>query len=279
MYRLVRLIPVLVLIAAACGGGKTTTSTPTTPTPTPTPTPPSITLSAPTAIGPLSGTTVTPRPTFRVSNTTKTGNAGAITYLFEASDSSAFSNIVFSATNTEGVNDTGYVVDKDLPVGTLYWRATAKDATNNVSSSPSAVQTITVRAWTQAETIANQLGVVLWPGTQPPGDPGHAAMGTPGFFGVGWQPQTLIYPVTGQPFQSPDMEQLRYFDLWDRGMDPEKDDCVGWMNSHGYGRSDGTNPQWYPGPEKAVMGFKFVYIAARGTVTRNGTWDIVVRLE
>ncbi len=273
MYRFVRPVPVAALLAAAACGSSNHTSTPTTPTPAPTPTPPSITLSAPTPIGPLSGTTVTPRPTFRVSNTTKTGNAGAITYLFEASDSSAFSNIVFSATNTEGVNETGYIVDKDLPVGALYWRATAKDATNNVSSSASAVQTITVRAWTQAETIANQLGVVLWPGTQPPGDPGHATMGTPGFFGVGWQPQTLFYSVSGVSFQSPDIEQLRYFDLWDRGMDPAN--STAWMKANGYP----TDALWYPGPEKAVMGFKYVYIAARGKVTSNGTWDIVVRLE
>jgi hypothetical protein len=37
--------------------------------------------------------------------------------------------------------------------------------------------------------------------------------------------------------------------------------------------------QFVSPPEKAVIGLKYVYIAARGKQSVNGTWDIVIRLE
>ena len=66
---------------------------------------------------------------------------------------------------------------------------------------------------------------------------------------------------------------LRFFDLFDRGFDP--DGAAAWMNQNGYP----TKALWYPPPEKAVLGLKYVYIAARGKVSVNGIWDIVVRVE
>jgi hypothetical protein len=107
----------------------------------------------------------------------------------------------------------------------------------------------------------------------PPGDAGHATMGNDPAFGVGWRIQTQYYYPGNVYFQSPDIEMLRFFDLFDRGFDP--DSAVAWMKANGYP----TNALWYPPPEKAVLGLKYVYIAARGKVAVNGIWDIVVRVE
>lgn len=234
---------------------------------------PAIVVNPPVPIGPLNNSTTTPRPALRVTNATRSGPTGAITYVFEVATSAAFTTIVLRATNTEGVNETGFIPVADLPIATLYWRATAIDAANSITSTPSAVQSFTTRAFSQAEAVAVQLGVPLWPGPTPPGSTGHATMGEPGAFGVGWNVQTLHYAPQNVTFQSPDIEMLRFFDLFDRGFDP--DGAVAWMNANGYF----TNALWYPPPEKAVLGLKYVYLASRGKVFVNGTWDIVLRVE
>ena len=233
-----------------------------------------VTLNAPAPLGPLSGQSTPPRPTFRVANATRTGPAGAVTYLFEISTSSTFTGILLSATRSEGVNETDFTPGSDLPVNTtLFWRATAIDGSNNVTSSPSSVQNFSTRPTSQAEFVAAQLGVVLWPGAQPGGTFGHATMGNDPNFGVGWGIQTLHYWPQDVYFQSPDVEMLRYFDLFDRGYDP--DGAIGWMKTNGYP----TDAVWYPPPEKAVLGLHYVYIASRGKVVTNSIWDIVLRVE
>jgi hypothetical protein len=235
---------------------------------------PAIVINAPAPIAPLNGATTTPRPALRVTNAARSGPAGPITYKFEVSTSATFSSIVLSVITPEGINETGYIPTVNLPTGVaLYWRATAMDATNGISSTPSAVQSFIAANPSQAEAIAAQLGVPLWPGAFPTGTLGHATMGEAGPFGVGWQIQTLYYAPGGVTFQSPDIEMLRFFDLFDRGFQP--DDAVAWMNGNGYP----TQALWYPPPEKAVLGLKYVYIAARGKVSVNGIWDIVVRVE
>jgi hypothetical protein len=236
---------------------------------------PAIVISAPAPIGPLNGTTVNSRrPAFRVANAVRTGPAGPITYKFEISTVQTFASILMTGNNTEGINETGFIPLTDLPTGmVLYWRATAMDVTNGVSSSASAVQNFIVANPSQAEAIAAQLGQPLWPGATPPGTVGHATMGEAGPYGVGWDIKTLHYGPGNVDFQSPDIEMLRLFDLFDRGYQP--DDAVAWMNQNGYP----TAALWYPPPEKAVLGLKYVYIAARNKVSVNGIWDIVVRVE
>ena len=98
-------------------------------------------------------------------------------------------------------------------------------------------------------------------------------MGAAGPFGVGWNVQSLYYAPQNITFTSPDLEMLRFFDLFDRGYDP--DSAIAWMNSHGYP----TAAQWYPPPEKAVLGLHTVYLASRGKVVSNSIWDIVLRVE
>jgi hypothetical protein len=229
---------------------------------------PAITLAAPVPIGPLTNATTTPRPALRVSNAIRSGSTGAITYKFEIARDSLFGSIVTTGTNTEGVNETGFIPTSDLPTAVLlFWRATAIDAANGVTSSPSPTQSFTALPLSQAETVAQQLGIVLWPGRVPLGAAGHATMGD------NWQVQTLHYRPTNVLFQSPDAEMLRIFDLLDRGFDP--DGAAGWMNTNGYP----TAALWYPPPEKAVIGLQYVYLASRNKVFVNGTWEIVLRVE
>ena len=234
-----------------------------------------VIINPPVAISPLSGATTSPRPTFRVTNATRSGPAGPVTYLFEVSTASTFSSIIVSGTRAEGSGETSFTPTSDLPTNTpIYWRATATDASNNVSSTPSTAQSISTRAFSQAETVAQQqLNQTLWTGIFPPGTTGHATMGGPGPFGVGWNVQTLVYAPENLRFICPDLEMLRFFDLFDRGFDP--DGAISWMNANGYF----TQAQWYPPPEKAVLGLHTVYIAARGKNASNATWDIVLRVE
>jgi len=235
---------------------------------------PAVILNQPIPIGPLSGATTSPRPALRVTNVTRSGPVGAITYLFEIANSSAFTTIIMNGTAREGINETGFIPTADLPVGQpLFWRATAQDVANGVASAPSAIQSFTTRALTQAELLAQQLGQTLWPGAIPPGTAGHATMGNDAAFGVGWAIQTLHYAPQNVDFQSPDIEMLRLFDLLDRGFDPEG--AIAWMQSNGYP----TIAFWYPPPEKAVIGLKYVYLAARGKVVTNAIWDVVLRVE
>jgi hypothetical protein len=232
-----------------------------------------VVLGAPTPIGPLTGATTNTRPTLRVTNVTRSGPAGPITYRFEVSTSSTFNPIVVSATQNEGINETGYILVNDLTPGTTYyWRATAIDALNNVTSTPSPIQSFTP-ARSAAEALAAQIGITLWPGASPPGQTGHATMGDAGPFGVGWQPQTLYYAPQNTFFQSPDAEMLRIFDLLDRGFDPPS--AIDWMNGNGYP----TAALWYPPPDKAVIGLHYVYLASRGKVVTNSIWDVVLRVE
>jgi hypothetical protein len=235
---------------------------------------PAIVINSPVPIGPLTGATTSTRPALRVTNAVRSGPAGPITYLFEISTVPNFASILASGVNTEGINETGFIPLTDLPTGTaLYWRATAIDATNGVSSTPSAFQSFITARPSQAEMVAAQLGQPLWPGQVPSGTVGHATMGEAGPYGVGWGIQTLYYAPGNVNFQSPDIEMLRLFDLFDRGFDPTS--AIAWMNQNGYP----TQAVWYPPPEKAVVGLRYVYIAARGKVTVNGIWDIVVRVE
>jgi hypothetical protein len=227
-----------------------------------------ITLAAPAPIGPLTNAETTPLPALRVSNASRSGSTGAITYKFEIARDSGFGSIVVTGTNTEGVNETGFIPASELPTRVpLFWRATATDAANGVTSSPSAVQSFTALPFSQAETTARQLGVTLWPGNVPPGSVGHATMGD------NWQLQTLHYLPGNVFFQSPDVEMIRLFDLLDRGFDP--DGAIGWMRTNGYP----TAALWYPPPEKAVIGLQYVYLASRNKVVVNGTWEVVLRVE
>ena len=102
---------------------------------------PAIAINAPVPIAPLNGAATNARPALRATNATRTGPAGAISYRFEISTTSTFSSILVSGTNSEGVNETGFIPTADLPINTtLFWRVTALDPANAISSPASTPQ-------------------------------------------------------------------------------------------------------------------------------------------
>jgi hypothetical protein len=230
---------------------------------------PAIVIGAPTPLAPANGASTTTQPTFTVANAGHSGPVGPLTYRFDISTSPTFAAVAVTGTVTEGTGQTSFRPSAFLTLNTTYyWRVTAIDVANVIAGPPSAAQSFTANQPSSVATgIANALGVVLWPGTVPPGAIGQATLGD------NWQIQTLHHVPTNTFFQSPTVEMLRLFDLFDRGFDPQS--AIDWLNGNGYP----TGAQWYPPPEKAVLGLQFVYLAARNKAVAHGTWDLVLKLE
>jgi hypothetical protein len=216
-------------------------------------------LGAPVATSPLSGTTVSARPALTVQNASRTGTiSGEVSYTFEIAENSAFSPVAATGSVAEGSGgQTALTLTADLTAGkTYFWRAVAAAAADGVTSPATDAQTIAIV--TQAGMIAQQRGVVLWPGAQPTGAAGRAR------FGPGWGVATRT-SFDGVTFQSPPLEALRVFDLLDRGLDP--DAALGWMRVNGYG----SQPAYYPSVQ--AIGFPYQYMALVG-----GAWELVHRV-
>ncbi len=90
-----------------------------------------VVIQAPALVSPFNGTKVTvTKPVFTVTDATRTGPAGAMTYNFQVSDSQAFANLVINAAVPEGSGQTTYTATIDLSYGkTYYWRVRASDPT------------------------------------------------------------------------------------------------------------------------------------------------------
>jgi hypothetical protein len=238
-----------------CSGSVTKTSTPTTPTT------PAIVINAPTPLSPADGTSSTGWPTLTVNNATRTGPAGPLSYRFDISTTSDFTNIIATASVVEGAGQTSFTPNvTPLPAdqSTLYWRAVAIDSQNAVQSPPSATQSFKeLNPASKAAQIAAQQGQTLWSGVVPPGTPGQATMGN------GWNVATLV-SFDGVQFLSPTLDELQVFDCLDRGMAPQA--AIDWMHAHGYP----TPAAWFP--EVAVIGFAHQYLALI-----SGRWDMVLR--
>jgi hypothetical protein len=241
---------------------------------------PAVSLGAPGLVAPANGSTASAQPTLTVSNASHSGAAGdAIVYRFDISTSSSFPTpLTYTGNAAEGSGgQTSLVVGTALAVSTtFYWRATAIDTTNIATGAVSATGNFTTAAFSGAAAdLAGRLGLVLWPGAVPGGVHGNASMGTNCNGEGGWGGTTCFSDHTGQDFPSPTLEMLQFFDLFDRGYDPE--DAIGWMNSHGYS----TSAAWYPPPEKAVLGLGLVYLAsldANGNVYvgPGAIWSVVI---
>ena len=102
---------------------------------------PQVVIQAPTPLSPANGAQSSgAQPNLTVANAPRTGPAGPITYLFQISDSSAFSNIIGSANVGEQDTQTSATINVNLTTNaTYYWRVQASDASNGVSSPFSAV--------------------------------------------------------------------------------------------------------------------------------------------
>jgi hypothetical protein len=128
-----------------------------------------VTIQAPVPVAPRTGTTEpSQRPTFVVTNATRSGGAGPISYRFEVSGTSAFATLITSATVSEGAGETTFTPSTDLPAETtVYWRVQAFDATNNASSAYSTPQSVTTTLSIDLRTVNYQrfVNVSSWPET------------------------------------------------------------------------------------------------------------------
>jgi len=249
------------ITASAC-----TSSAPLTPAAT---TPPgsnagTLNATAPVPVSPVSNQQVVKGPTLVANPAVATfGGQVAFQYRFQ----------VFDASNTL-VQDSGLVaaptftVTAALAPGATYtWRVRAE---LNGSVGPWSIpgSFVAPQIVGVASAIAAQENIVLWPGAQPPGTTGQATLGD------NWAPATQYWAPGGVYFQSPTAEMLRLFDLIDRGFDPQA--AINWMNGNGYP----TAAQWYPPPEKAVIGIQYVYLACTPVTSYpNCKWDVVVKTE
>lgn len=223
---------------------------------------PAISLGAPTPVTPLAGTVTSGWPTLVVGDAPRQGPVGAVVYLFEVSANASFSPALYSQNVPESAGQTSWVMPIALPAPTqttLYWRATAIDSASGVTGPASAAQSFTWAPPTRQAQLAAQEGVVLWPGAQPTGTNGHAQMGD------NWNVQQIV-SFDGHLFTSPTIDELRIFDLMDRGMSPAA--AIDWLNANGYA----PYALWYPSP--GVIAFQYEYMAPNA----NGAWDIVVRV-
>jgi hypothetical protein len=235
-----------------------------------------LALTTPNPVGPQVGATPSGWPTFTVTDAVRTGPVAQLVYRFDVSTTTTFSSMVLTATVPETSGQTSFTpsINTPVPAGTLlFWRATAIDTPDGINSAPSTTQSFTPQALTPQAILAGMLGQTLWPGIQPSGANGQAVLGDGCDGSPNWGIATCFSPVGGINFQAPTIEALRFFDLFDRGYDPQS--AIVWMDTNGYP----TSAQWYPPPEKAVLGLGFFYLAARGKVVGPGTiWDIVIGL-
>ena len=89
-----------------------------------------VVIQPPGLVAPINNVvTESVRPRFTVTNATRTGPAGAISYLFEIADNDTFANKLAQWTVGEGANQTSTDAPQDLPNSrTLLWHARAYDS-------------------------------------------------------------------------------------------------------------------------------------------------------
>ncbi len=96
---------------------------------------PPVTVSAPTLVAPAASAQTDARPTLTVNNAPRTGPAGAIVYRFEIAANAGFNPLLVDQLIGEGTTRTSFTPTSDLPAETtIYWRVTATDQSNGVSS-------------------------------------------------------------------------------------------------------------------------------------------------
>lgn len=251
-----------VTIAGCSSSSTTPTTTTTTTTTTVNTTTPKPSLDAPVPVAPLSGATVTGRPVLTVTNAVRTGTiTGAVTYTFDVADNSGFNPLTATGSAAEGSGTTSFTLPTDLAAGkTYFWRATANDAADAVTSPSSNVQSVVTPSLSTAAKIAAQEGLTLWSGTQPPGTPGQSNLGP------GWGVSNTA-DFLGNPYLTPTLDNLRVFDLLDRGMSAGA--VIGWMTSNGYG----TSAAYYGDVAQGVFGFPQNYMTLIGS-----SWELVRRV-
>lgn len=110
-----------------------------------------IVINAPVLVSPVNITADSLHPTFAFKNATRTGPAGAITYVLELADSDSFNNRLAIWTVNEQAGATSLVSPQDLQPGRqLFWHVRANDPT-------------TVGPWSTTESFRTFTPVVVVP--------------------------------------------------------------------------------------------------------------------
>jgi hypothetical protein len=100
---------------------------------------PAVVINAPTLVSPIANAATDARPALTVVNATRNGPVGPLTYRFDIATNPGFTPVAITATVPEGAVRTTYQPTTELPAETtIFWRVTAIDAANNISSPPSA---------------------------------------------------------------------------------------------------------------------------------------------
>src|SRR5260221_6207956 len=91
---------------------------------------PLLVIQPPAPVQPLANTFPHKRPTFIVTDATRTGPDATLTYRLDVAPDAAFSTVVASGTVPEGLGQTSFAPTGDLTsVATFYWRAPARAPT------------------------------------------------------------------------------------------------------------------------------------------------------
>lgn len=123
-----------------------------------------VVIQAPALVTPGINTTAdSVRPRFTVNNATRTGPAGAISYLIEVADSDTFANKLAAWSVAEQANQTSTTPPQDLPNSKyLFWHARAYDSG-------------TLGPWSATQAFQTPAPVVVAPPPPPGGAVGGAA--------------------------------------------------------------------------------------------------------
>jgi hypothetical protein len=127
---------------------------------------PEVILQAPVLGDPASNATVGASPTLSVNNVQRTGPAGPIVYLFQISDQSNFSSIVYNASANERTDlaYTSHTVTIALDAKTYWWRVQASDPSNGVTTAFSSANPFTVQPFDmrQASIVGSPPDLGSW---------------------------------------------------------------------------------------------------------------------
>lgn len=175
---------------------------------------PAIVINAATLVSPISNAGTAARPTFTVTNATRSGPIGALTYKFEISTNSAFSPVLTTATVNEGTSRTSFTPSFDLPAETaLFWRVTVSDAANGVTGPTTLPASFTTTFAIDLKKVVylNSPDVSSWPQT--------AVLSLVEQDGAGDGPVCLSYtdpgwPDSRWPFGGPDPNFGVYANQW-----------------------------------------------------------------
>jgi hypothetical protein len=162
---------------------------------------PAIVINAPVLAGPASGSSATGRPSLAVTNATRSGPAGPLTYRFEIATTNTFSPVVVSTTVPETAGQTRYQPFQALAANrTYFWRVTAIDQSNNLTGPTSAIGSFVTSLTVDLNQVIYVRGpnVASWPQTaivQSVEQDGNAATG--GAMCISWTTPFSIWPSIG----------------------------------------------------------------------------------